>query len=58
MEHNVKFERNTRTGRWRAQCSCNWMTIGSKEEVQALAATHDIEWVDADPAQPEPAVQP
>lgn len=49
MEHNVKFERNTRTGRWRATCSCIWATVGSKEEVQALAASHDIEWVEDSP---------
>lgn len=43
--HSIKLFRNTRTGGYRAECSCGWILIGdSKEEVQGRAATHDIEW--------------
>ncbi len=49
MEHTVKFERNTRTNDWRAICSCGWSRVGMCDEVQTLAATHDIEWVESDP---------
>lgn len=50
MHHEVKFERNTRDGKWRGFCAaCMWCRVGTREEVQALAATHDIDWVEADP---------
>jgi hypothetical protein len=42
--HTVSFERNTRTEMWRGMCDCGWCRIGPRDEVQALAATHDIEW--------------
>lgn len=49
MEHNSKFERNTVTGTWRVSCTCGWFMYGTKEEVQKRAATHDLEWITADP---------
>lgn len=55
--HVVTFERNTRTGQWRGFCSgCFWCLVGTQEEVQSLAATHDLEWqpVAAPAPQPEP----
>lgn len=53
MHHEVKFERNTRTGDWKARCSCGWFTIDTEETVQARAATHDIEWQPVEPGRPE-----
>lgn len=47
--HEVTFERNTRTGMWRAFCSCGWSHFGTSTEVQARSATHDIEWIPAEP---------
>lgn len=53
--HKVTFERNTVTGRWRGFCSgCYWCRTGSQEEIQAQAATHDMEWVEVKPT-PAPA---
>lgn len=57
VQHDVKFERNTRTGRWRAYCSCFWVTVGTSDEVQKEAAVHDLEWVVSDPTQPEQVPQ-
>lgn len=42
--HETTFERNTRTGDWRARCSCGWFLIGECEHVQMAAAGHDLEW--------------
>lgn len=43
--HSVTFMRNTRTGMWAGRCSgCGWMTVGRRDEVQALASAHDLEW--------------
>lgn len=45
MIHIVTFEKNIHTGAWRARCSgCYWSWVGLKDDVQARAATHDIEW--------------
>ena len=45
MIHTVTFERNTRTGSWRARCSgCYWSWVGFEDDVKQRAATHDIEW--------------
>jgi hypothetical protein len=45
MQHDVKFERNTRTGDWRAMCSgCYWVMVGPSDEVQKQAAVHDMIW--------------
>lgn len=51
--HTVAFARNQRTGLWRATCNCGWVTFGERDEVQAKAATHDMDWI-AEPA-PQPA---
>lgn len=52
--HTVTFQRNTRSGHWRAICSCGWFHIGTQTEVHERAAGHDVEWVD-EPESP-PAV--
>lgn len=52
--HEVQFHRSRLTGRFRATCSCGWCRVGSQEEVQRLAANHDIEWEAVEPA-PQPA---
>lgn len=44
MVHEVKFERNTRTGQWRGICTCLWCKVGTEDDVQAAAAIHDLEW--------------
>ena len=45
MIHSVTFEKNTRTGAWRARCSgCFWSWVGFEDDVKQRAATHDIEW--------------
>lgn len=52
--HTVTFERNTRVADfWRASCSCGWLWLGKREDVQSRAAVHDIEWQPADPAKAE-----
>ena len=53
-EHNVIFQRNQRTGMWRALCTCGWMWSGFREDVKTRAATHDMDWQVADPNEPEP----
>lgn len=40
--HDVRFERNTGTGMWRATCSCGWLTVGTQGHVQAQAGSHDL----------------
>lgn len=55
--HSVKFERNTRSGDWRAKCTCGWFHIGERDEVQSRAATHDLEWEAVEPATLNRAMQ-
>lgn len=55
--HTVKFERNTRLADfWRASCSCGWCRVGTREEVQGLAAGHDVEWETVDLTEGKPEV--
>jgi hypothetical protein len=49
--HITTFERNRRTGMWRATCTCGWFhTCQSADEVQERAATHDLEWIEDEPS--------
>ena len=54
-QHKIKFDLNTRTGGWYAQCSdCPdwWGMAGSKEEIIKIAEDHQqgiSAWVEADP---------
>lgn len=41
--HGLRFERNRMTGEHRAHCSCGWQCTGTAAEVQARAATHDLD---------------
>lgn len=53
--HEVKFEKNVVTGMHRATCSCGWVMLGTLEEVQSRAATHDTEWQEICPViDPDP----
>ena len=46
MIHTVMFEKNTRTGAWRAHCiGCYWAWVGFEDDVKQRAATHDLEWI-------------
>lgn len=57
MQHSVKFERNRRTGMWRAICTCGWGWAGFQDDVTTRAATHDMDWQPAEPEK-DPADEP
>ncbi len=41
--HEIRFYRNPADGMYRAICSCGWTLEGDREDVQAKAATHDLD---------------
>lgn len=51
--HQTTFQRNTKNGLWRADCSCGWFLIGEQVAVQSRAATHDIEEIPVEPVKAE-----
>lgn len=48
--HSVKFERRKDGVMFRAQCTCGWSSADpSLEQLQARAATHDLDWEEIRP---------
>lgn len=42
MNHIIRFYRDTSTGEHIAVCSCHWSMRGELSDLQARAATHDL----------------
>jgi hypothetical protein len=53
MPHETTFQRNTKNGLWRADCSCGWFMIGEQVAVQCRAGSHDIDDLAVEPVNAE-----